>query len=364
MGSGVLGATPLTAGRNPAQRREVHDIHGSIPMILAADVGGTKTLLRLAERRAEGLHSLFERRYADEPFQHFDELLSAFLDEAGARGFGPVRIEVAVLGVAGPVCGNRVRLTNRAWDIDGTALGAKFGMQEVLLVNDFVAAANGIGTLAESDLIVIQTGRPAERATQLVLGAGTGLGVAFRVWQGDRYAVIASEAGNAGYAPATTEQADLWRYIHSRTGEVRLEQVVSGPGLATIYEFLRERRVEPESPELARSLETDDRAAAIIAFAMDLHDPLARRALDMFIEAYGAAAGDQALAVVARGGVYIAGGIAPRIAPRLQQGRFLEAFRAKGRFADLMAEIPVRIVMNDRLGLLGATALASQPRLI
>ena len=331
-------------------------------MILAADVGGTKTLLRLVERRAEGLHSLFERRYADEPFQHFDELLSAFLDEAKTQGIGNVRIDIAVLGVAGPVDGNRVRLTNRAWDIDGTALGAKFGMQEVLLVNDFVAAANGIGTLAESDLIVLQAGRPAERATQLVLGAGTGLGVAFRVWQGDRYAVIAGE--NAGFAPATGEQADLWRYIHLLAGRVRLEQVVSGPGLATIYEFLREHRVEPESPELARRLETEVPAAAIISFAMDLHDPLACRALDMFIEVFGAAAGDQALAVVARGGVYIAGGIAPRIAARLRQGRFLEAFRAKGRFADLMAEIPVRIVMNDRLGLLGATALALQPRLI
>ncbi len=333
-------------------------------MILAADVGGTKTLLRLVERGAEGLHAQFERRYVDDSFQHFYEVLSAFLDEAEAQGFGPVRIEIAVLGVAGRVCGNRVRLSNRAWEIDGAALGAKFGMQEVLLVNDFAAAANGIGTLAETDLIVLQAGRPAERATQVVLGAGTGLGVAFRVWQRERYAVIAGEGGNAGFAPATVEQADLWRHIHSHTGRVRLEQVVSGQGLATIYEFLRERRVEPELPELARTLETEDRAAAIISFAMDLHDPLACRALDMFIDVYGAAAGDQALAVVARGGVYIAGGIAPRIAARLQQGRFLEAFRAKGRFADLMAEIPVRIAMNDRLGLLGATVLALQPRLI
>lgn len=331
-------------------------------MMLAADVGGTKTLLRLVERRAEGLHPLLERRYVDEPFQHFDALLSAFLDEAKAEGMGSARIEIAVLGVAGPVHGNRVRLTNRAWDIDGTALGAKFGMREVRLVNDFVAAANGIGALAEADLAVLQAGRPADRSTQLVLGAGTGLGVAFRVWQGDRYSVIAGEAGNAGFAPATGEQADLWRHIYSLSGRVRLEQVVSGPGLATIYDFLRERRVESESPELARKLKTDERAAAIISSAMNLHDPLACRALDMFIEVYGAAAGDQALTVVARGGVYIAGGIAPRIAARLQQGRFLEAFRAKGRFADLMAEIPVRIVMNDRLGLLGATALALQPR--
>ena len=329
-------------------------------MILAADVGGTKTLLRLVGHGAEGPPVEFERRYPDEPYPHFGELLSAFFDEAKAQGIDFAGIKVAVLGVAGPVKDNRVRLSNRAWDIDGTALGAKFGMQEVLLVNDFAAAANGIGALAEADLMVLQAGRPIERAAQVVLGAGTGLGVAFRVWQRERYGVIAGEGGNAGFAPATSEQADLWRYIHSRTGRVRLEQVVSGQGLATIYEFLRERRAEPESPELAQRLVTEDRAAAIILSAMDLHDPLACRALDLFIEVYGAAAGDQALAVIARGGVYIAGGIAPRIAARLQHGRFLEAFRAKGAFSDLMAEIPVQIVMNDRLGLLGATALALQ----
>lgn len=329
-------------------------------MILAADIGGTKTLLRLAEGGIENAQVRFERRYPDESFQHFDDLLAAFLDEARAQDIGAARIAIAVLGVAGPVQGNRVRLSNRAWDIDGAALGAQFGIQEVRLVNDFAAAANGIGSLADADLMVLQSGKPVERAAQVVLGAGTGLGVAFRVWQGERYAVIAGEGGNAGFAPATTEQADLWRYIHTRTGWVCLEQVVSGLGLATIYEFLRETQVESESPGLAGRLETEDRAAAIVSSAMDLHDPLACRALDLFIEAYGAAAGDQALAVVARGGVYIAGGIAPRIAARLRQGRFLEAFRAKGRYADLMAEIPVRIVMDERLGLAGATAFALQ----
>ena len=244
--------------------------------------------------------------------------------------------------------------------MDGKALCAKFGIRDVLLVNDFVAAANGIGTLAPADLFVLQAGNPLQQGTQVVIGAGTGLGVAFRVWQGERYIVVAGEAGNASFAPAGTEQADLWRHLHSRTGHVRLEQVVSGRGIATIYEFLRGRGAELEAPELSRKAQTEDRAATIIMHAMELHDPLACRALDMFIDAYGAAAGDQALAVLARGGVYITGGIAPRITARLQQGRFIESFRAKGPFADLMTDIPVKVVLHDSLGLLGATVLATR----
>ena len=329
-------------------------------MILAADIGGTKTLLRLVEGSEEGPCPVFERRYLDEQFEDFDRLLSAFFEEAGAHGIASAGIRNAVLGVAGPVQGNRVRLSNRAWELDGKALCAKFGIRDVLLVNDFVAAANGIGTLAPADLFVLQAGNPLQQGTQVVIGAGTGLGVAFRVWQGERYIVVAGEAGNASFAPAGTEQADLWRHLHSRTGHVRLEQVVSGRGIATIYEFLRGRGAELEAPELSRKAQTEDRAATIIMHAMELHDPLACRALDMFIDAYGAAAGDQALAVLARGGVYITGGIAPRITARLQQGRFIESFRAKGPFADLMTDIPVKVVLHDSLGLLGATVLATR----
>lgn len=329
-------------------------------MILAGDVGATKTVLQLVERREGDPRVAFERRYADMEFADFDGLLSDFLREAQAQGHGTPQVDIVVLGVAGPVSGGRVRLTNRGWQIDAQALAAKFGAGEVRLVNDFGAAASGLALLPETDLVTLQQGRPAARAPQVVLGAGTGLGVAYRVWQGERYQVIAGEGGNAGFAPADAEQLELWRSIHARAGRVCVEQVVSGPGLATIYEFLREQAAEPESPELARTLERDDRAAAIAAFALERGDPLARRALDLFIDAYGAAAGDHALAVLARGGVFVTGGIAPRIASRLQRGGFVAAFNAKGRYADLMADIPLYLVMNEKLALLGAIVIAMQ----
>jgi len=329
-------------------------------MILAADVGGTKTLLGLAEHRADGLHVLFERRYEDDRYRDFDELLSEFLQEAGLATGGAPCIEVAALGLAGPVTGNSVRLTNRAWQIEGEALSARFGIPDVRLINDFAAAANGIDLLAPGDLITLQAGSPVNRAPQLVLGAGTGFGVAFRVWQDKGYRVIAGEGGNAGFAPGSAEHTELWRHIHARDGRVSIERVVSGAGIATIYQFLLGRGTAAESPELARMLQTENPAAAITSFAMERRDPLACRTLDLFIDAYGAAAGDQALTVLARGGVFVAGGIAARIAPAMQQGRFVSAFRAKGSFAELMAEFPVAIVMNERLGLLGAFAVAAQ----
>ena len=327
-------------------------------MIIAADVGGTKTLLQLLDRSDGGARALFERRYPDAAFGGFDDLFARFLADARAQASWSGDIETAVLGVAGPVDGERVRLTNRPWEIDGTALAARFGIGRVRLVNDFVAAASGIAQLAPSDLAALQPGEPVARAPQVVLGAGTGLGVAFRLWQGGRYEVVAGEGGNTGFAPSTPEQCELWRHIHAAAGRVGIEQVVSGPGLANIYAFVRERGAAPESPELAGALAREDKAAAIARFALERGDPLAGRALDLFIEAYGAVAGDFALSVLAHGGVFVAGGIAPRILPALQRGAFVAAFNAKGRFAARMARIPVHVVTNAALGMLGARAIA------
>jgi glucokinase len=190
---------------------------------------------------------------------------------------------------------------------------------------------------------MLQAGEPEARAPQVVIGAGTGLGVAYRVWQGDRYTVIGGESGHAGFAPADERQAALWRALHAALGRVRVEHVVSGPGLARIHDFLREGRGEARTPE--------EVAAAA--------DPVARAAVDLFLECFGAAAGDHALAILARGGVFLAGGIAPRILPRLRSGPFLAAFNAKGVHARLMARFPVNAVVNERLGLLGAGRLAA-----
>jgi glucokinase len=306
--------------------------------VLCGDIGGTKTLLAIVAVAGGRLELVLERRYADRDFAAFGDLVRTFRDEAR------IEVERACLGVAGPVDGRRVAVTNFPWEIDADALEAILGAP-VALANDFVAAAHGIDVLAAADVATLQAGEPVPRAPQLVIGAGTGLGVAYRVWQADRYAVIGGEGGHAGFAPADERQAGLWRAVHAGLGRVSVEHVVSGPGLARIYDFLRAGRGAALAPE--------EIAAA--------SDPLARAAVDLFLECFGAAAGDHALAILARGGVWLAGGIAPKVLPRLTGGAFLAGFGAKGAHAGLMARFPVNVVLNPRLGLLGAAKLAAGP---
>jgi glucokinase len=220
----------------------------------------------------------------------------------------------------------------------------------VHIVNDFAAAASGIELLSASDLAVLQAGEPIAQAPRLVIGAGTGLGVAHLVWAGGHYQVIAGEAGHAGFAPAGAEQLELWRDLFARYGRVTVEKVVSGPGLARIYDFIQ---------RAAGGAGADVTPATIVDGALK-GDAASLRALDLFIACYGEAAGNLALGVLARGGVYIAGGIAPKILPRLQAGGFLAAFNAKGNYADTVRKIPVAVVINERLGLLGSALIAAR----
>jgi len=304
--------------------------------VLGGDIGGTKTLLAIAALAGGGLELVCERRYADRDFPAFADLLRTFRDEAG------IAVERACLGVAGPVEGRRVAVTNFPWEIDAAALEAILGAP-VALANDFVAAAHGIDLLRPEDIATLQAGEPEPHGPQVVIGAGTGLGVAYRVWQGDRYAVIGGEGGHAGFAPADERQARLWAALHAELGRVGVEQIVSGPGLARIHDFLRAGR--------GRALAPDEIASSA--------DPLARAAVDLFLECFGAEAGDHALAILARGGVFLAGGIAPKLLPQLRSGPFLAAFGAKGEHARLAAGFPVRVVTEERLGLLGAARIAA-----
>ena len=305
-------------------------------LVLCGDIGGTKTLLAIAALDGGRLDVVFERRYADRDFAEFADLVRTFRDEARASVAG------ACLGVAGPIEGRRVAVTNFPWEIDAGVLEAILGAP-VALANDFVAAAHGIDLLAADDVATLQAGEPEPRAPQLVIGAGTGLGVAYRVWQGDRYAVVGGEGGHGGFAPASERQASLWRALHAGLGRVSVEHVVSGRGLVRIHDFLRDGR-------------GDARSAEEIASGVD---PVARAAIELFLECYGAAAGDHALAILARGGVFLAGGIAARILPQLAAGPFLGAFNAKGAHSGLAARFPVKVVVNERLGLLGAAKLAA-----
>ena len=324
-------------------------------MILAGDIGGTKALLLLAKVRQGRLAPVLERRYAVASFADFSAMLARFLDECRQTSRRELRLASACFGAAGPATGNRIQMTNLPWRLDADAIAAEFGIGRVLLVNDFEAAAMGVETLAPGDSAVLQRGEPLPQAPRVVIGAGTGLGVAYALPQGKRYQVIAGEGGHAGFAPADDEQMRLWRALHAQLGRVSVEHVVSGPGLVRIYEFLRAEL--PEAPALRESVRTEG-AAAISRHALEHGDPLACRALDLFIACYGALAGDHALSVSARGGVYIAGGIAQKIFSRLAAGGFLAAFNAKGAQAQLTGRIPVQVVTTARLGLLGAALIA------
>ena len=301
-------------------------------MLLAGDIGGTKALLALVDQGA----IRFERRYACSDHESFRAMLERFRAEAGEPA-----IERACLGVAGPVENGRAQLTNLPWAIDARDIG----IPNARLMNDFEVSAFALDGLAAEDLVTLQQGSPIDTAPRVLLGAGTGLGVAIVLGRGRDFRVLAGEGGHAAFAPADAVQDELLRLLRAQFGRVEIEHVVSGPGLERIYAALR-------GPSAS--------AAEIARAAIEGGDPLALQALDVFLACYGAVAGDFALGVLARGGVYIAGGIAPRIRPRLAAGGFLAAFNAKGAFARQAQACPVHVVTNERLGLLGAAAAAAQ----
>lgn len=333
------------------------DANQHLTMILAGDVGATKTLLEVGTLRQGRWRPAFGRRYVGADHPDFDSVLREFFVETSAHHGSPVTIARACFGVAGPVLDNRVQMTNLPWLVDGDAISTAFGIPHVRISNDFAAAASGIDLLQASDLVVLQSGEPTAAAPRVVLGAGTGFGVAYMIWTKAGYRAVAGEGGHTGFAPSTPDELELWRDLYARQGRVVAEDVVSGPGLARIGEFLGRR--EGKSAALEKALLSDDAAASVAHAALESGDPQCSRALEMFISCYGAVAGDHALAVMARGGVYITGGIAPKILPRLLGGAFLSAFNAKGAYSGMVRKIPVLVVKNERLGLLGAAWLAA-----
>jgi glucokinase len=325
-------------------------------MFLAVDLGATKTLFALAERRGADLALTFERRYEDRDFACFDDMAARFVAEAGAAT-GGCAIESACIGAAGPVAAGRVALTNLDWTLDAAALSRRFGWPRVQLVNDFAAAASGVAALGPDDVVTLQAAAGEPRGPRVVIGAGTGLGVAYAVSEGEGWRVIAGEGGHRGFAPQTERQAALADHWRRALGRVSDETLVSGAGIERIYAFERAR-----ATHAAGAL--DDALAQgagpeAVTEAAERGDLVAAAAVDLFVECYGQVAGDHALGVMATGGVYVAGGIAPRLLPRLQSGAFLRGFRAKGEQSEWMARFPVHVVTHPAPGLLGAAVIAA-----
>jgi len=307
-------------------------------MILGGDLGGTKTLLALAERDVSGrIRIVRQQRFASADYPTFDALLGDFLADRPA-------VESACFGVAGPTDGRDARLTYLPWRLVGTDLERRFGIGRIALQNDFAAAAHGLALLEPGQIVTLHAGQPIENAPQVILGAGTGLGVAGLIWQGDRHGVIAGEGGHIGFAPQTAQQGELWRWLLQRNGRVTTEDIVSGPGLARIHAFLGGRPQQPE--EIGNA-------------ALAGSDPLASEALRLWLECYGAFAGDLALHWLARGGVYLAGGIAAKLMPHVDNAPLIDAFLAKREHGELARSMPLRLVTAEDLGLRGTLACAA-----
>lgn len=325
-------------------------------LVIGADIGGTKTLLALAEAGSAMPRILFQQRYASGEQAGIEPMLETFLRDAQGAGMAAAPLAHACFGVAGPIDGRRAKPTYLPWSVDADALAARFGIGGVTLVNDFAAAAAGVLTLQPDELVTLQAGRPDDRGPRVVLGAGTGLGVAFLVWTGADWQVIAGEGGHVGFAPADEEQVALWRCLKARHGRVTAERVVSGAGLADIYRCLVTSGLPGHAPDPLLAAD----APAAIAQAAAQGCTTATHALETFVAAYGAFAGDLALSVLARGGVYLAGGIAPKTLPWLRGEAFSAAFNAKQGHAALSRAVPVYVVTNERLGLQGAAWLAAR----
>jgi len=309
-------------------------------MILGGDLGGTKTILALAEVASGPLRIIREERFDSGAYGRFDDLLADFLR-------GETGVDCACFGLAGPTDGRTAKLTNLPWRLDADALEQKFGIGRVLLANDFASAAHGLELLDPGQLITLQSGLPIGRAPRVILGAGTGLGVAGLIWHDGHYRVVPGEGGHMGFAPHTLKQADLWRWIFDQQGRVTVEDVVSGPGIALIYRFLTG---------------SDKTPAEVAEAAQAGTDPIPIQALDIWLAAYGAFAGDLALKWLAYGGVFIAGGVSAKIFPRVPPPAFLDAFNAKREHHHIAKAMPIYLVTEERLGLLGAIALAADQR--
>jgi glucokinase len=320
-------------------------------LILAGDLGGTKTLLELSQ--AGAVERRFERRYLAAEHVGFGAMLRCFLDEFARESGAAPHIAAACIAVAGPVTGDRVRVTNLPWEIGAAEIAAEFGIDRVRLVNDFEASAYGLDALGATDLFTVQAATADPHGHRVVLGAGTGLGVAYSIWTRHGRRVIAGEGGHAGFAPRDDVQCELWREVRKQTGYVACEDLLSGPGLERIYDFLRQRAAAGAAGPAGGG------APQIAARGLG-GDPLAAAALALFARIFGAVAGDHALNVMARGGVYLAGGIAPKVLTHIAPAEFLGAFREKGAHAQLMQGFPVLVVLNERLGLIGARRVVNE----
>jgi glucokinase len=294
-----------------------------------------------------------EATYQSRDYATFEALLADFLRDAPASAH-------AAFGIAGPVRGRAVRVTNLPWHIEADALQQRFGFETCMLLNDLEATAHGLPALGAGDLLTLQAGEPDACGNAAIIAAGTGLGEAGLFWDGQRHRPYATEGGHTSFSPQSELEMNLLRYLQRRHAHVSWERVVSGMGLLDLHEFLRGYRKAVAPQWLVDEMRAGDAAAAISRAAQDGSDDVCVETLECFVRLYGAEAGNLALKTMSRGGLYVGGGIAPRILPLLQRGAFMQAFLNKGRMLPLLEAMPVRVILNDRAALYGPALCASR----
>jgi len=330
-------------------------------MILAGDVGGTKTVLGLYESGVGTLDKVREQTFPSGAFASFDAICLEFLSRSP-----DIQVRKACFGLPGAVVDGVVKTTNLPWIISEAGLQATLRVPRVKLLNDLQAAGYGMLHLGASELSVLNPGKSGRRGNYAVIAAGTGLGEGMLAWTGERHLPIASEGGHSTFSPQSNLEIELRRFLARRIGaeesHVSWERVLCGPGLANIYDFLKLTKAVPsveENPDVAAKMKAGDRSAVIGVEAVNGTDRLCDAAADLFASLYGAEAGNVALKFLSVGGVFVGGGIAPKLLPILQRGAFMKSFVSKGRFEELLRSIPVHVALNDKAPLIGAAWYAA-----
>lgn len=318
-------------------------------MILAGDIGGTKTVLSILSKDSNGsLMCLQEQTYSSQQFPEFEDILTAFLP-------ADVNIRSACFGVAGPVVNQRCQTTNLPWLLDAEELKIKLNTSKVKLLNDLEAMALGMLYLPEHDLLELNPDAEVQTGNIAVIAAGTGLGEAILYWDGDKHHPMATEGGHSDLAAQNAQQDLLLAYLRkSYPDHVSCERILSGIGFSHLYDFLCDQGFSPPCPDVPDTNSDIDRNAVISRLGVTGEDSLCAEAVRLFVELYGAETGNLALKSLATGGIFIGGGIAPKILSAMQDGKFMRAFKAKGRFLPLLEKIPVKLSLNPRTPLIGA----------
>jgi len=324
-------------------------------MILAGDIGGTKTNLALFEVRDGSLAVQREQSFVSRNYASLNAIVAEFVASPD------VRVTSACFGIAGPILDGRSTTPNLPWVVDSSTLADELHLESVLLLNDVESTAHGIAELKPEELLTLNEGVRAPGNCALV-AAGTGFGVAALLWNGKSYDIVASEGGHADFAPRNELEIGLLRFLQKKHERVSVERVVSGPGLYNIYDFLRSTGYAPELSRTADQFRDHDPGSVISRAALAGEDPLAVKSLDMLTAIYGATTGNLALTLIARGGVYIGGGVAPKIRDKLTDGTFMQAFADKGRLQPLMNRVPVHVILNEKTALLGAARVGASGR--